>query len=259
MIKKIGNRWPLFKVIVFLIFFTSCKKDFQIKEYKPTLIEYDIPDLFQNKITNEPTNNPLTKEGVELGRMLFYDPILSKDNSISCSSCHQQENGFSDRRKFSFGVNKTIGIRNSMPIVNALWGDPFFWDGRSLSLEHQAFSPVRDSNEMNLGWFEVIARLQYHDTYPDLFYAAFGSYKIDSNMVVKAISQFERTLISANSKWDQFRRSGKEPFDFFTLQEFQGYTIFFTESGDCFHCHGQKELLTDNLFHNNGLDENFQD
>lgn len=252
-----------FKVIIILlgfIFVFSCKKDPQIyHEFKTTPYNLDIPDLFQDKNIIEEMDNPMTEEGVLLGRMLFYDPILSKDSTISCSSCHNQNNSFTDEKKLSLGVDNKEGTRNSMHIVNALWSEPFFWDGRAESLEKQALGPVPNPLEMNLSWAEAISRIKMHYEYPELFYNAFGTYNIDSNHVANAIAQFERTFISANSKWDEFRRSGKEPFEFFTFQEFEGYNIFFTETGDCFHCHGQKEMLTDNLFHNNGLDDSFLD
>jgi cytochrome c peroxidase len=258
----------LIKSIIFIVFtviVVSCKKDPELitikldSTYFTTPFELIIPDLFSAKSTTEPANNPMTEEGVLLGRMLFYDPILSGDSSISCSSCHKQENGFTDDIQFSKGITGEFGDRNSMHIVNALWSEPFFWDGRAISLEEQALEPLANPLEMNLKWEDAMLRLNRHTEYPDLFYKAFGSDYIDSIQVAKAISQFERTLVSASSKWDEFRRSEVNPFLFFTPLEFVGYTVFFTETGDCFHCHGQRELLTDNLFHNNGMEENIVD
>lgn len=252
----------LFLLSVILISIISCKKDpefiFQ-KKYTPIPYNLDIPKEFIGKNTTESVNNPMTEEGVKLGRLLFYDPILSVDSTISCSSCHVQENSFTDPNQFSSGVNGQKGNRNAMHITNVLWHEPFFWDGRATTLEDQALGPVVNPLEMAFNWIDAVKRIKKHGTYPDLFFKAFGTYDIDSLHVVKAIAQFERTFISSNSKWDQFKKSSKDPFEFFTLEEYLGYTIFFTEQGDCFHCHGDELMLTDNLFHNNGLDETFTD
>jgi cytochrome c peroxidase len=200
-----------------------------------------------------PSDNPLTVEGVELGRKLFYDPLLSKNNTQSCASCHLQSLGFTDHGlRFSVGVDGIAGNRNSMPLINMGWSPRFFWDGRALSLEQQIFQPVTNPIEMNTTWPEVEDKLNAHPTYPDLFYKAFGIERIDSVHVSKAIAQFIRTMISGNSKFDKFLRQQAV----LTPSEMNGLNIFTTEKGDCFHCHGfdGSGLFTDFTFHNNGLD-----
>lgn len=222
--------------------------------FKPTKYQLQIPEGFPEPTI--PADNQLTIEGIELGRKLFYDPILSGDQTQSCASCHTQQFAFSDSElQFSTGIDGTQGDRNAMQIINAAWGESFFWDGRAASLEAQALGPVPNPIEMHLDWWEAEERLNDHTEYPNLFKKAFGTETIDSMLVAKAIAQFERTLISGNSRYDEFLASGLEPNQFFTPAEFEGYIIFNTETGDCFHCHGSV-LTTDQLFHNNGLDEN---
>ncbi len=217
-----------------------------------TQYELDIPDNFP--IISIPEDNPLTVEGIDLGRRLFYDPILSGDSTQSCSSCHQQKFAFGDQRKFSEGMDKIEGERNSMPIINSGWTINLFWDGRVTGLEEQALGPVENPIEMHASWENVVEKIKESSFYAGLFTDAFGQKEITKELVAKAISQFERTLISDNSKYDRVLR--KE--DSFTDEELRGLNLFFTEKADCFHCHGNI-LFTDELFHNNGLDNTFKD
>lgn len=230
--------------------------------YVATPSPLEIPELFKNTILAPiiPINNPQTQEGVALGEKLFFDPILSLDNSQACADCHAPENAFSDSDQFSDGVDGTLGSRNSMPLFNLAWNydEKFFWDGSAFSLEHQAFVPVSDPTEMKNTWPKVEQKLQQDKAYPILFERAFGTAKIDSTLVTKAIAQFERTLISSNSRFDKFLMGEIE----LTTQELNGFNVFMDENkGDCFHCHGSDKnpLWTDNKFHNNGLDETFTD
>lgn len=228
----------------------------------PTPYELDVPFTISNYLPDPsfPIDNPLTNEGVELGRKLFYEEKLSADNTISCASCHKQENAFTDSRQFSVGIDGIAGTRNSMALMNMAWdyGFEFFWDGRSIALEGQAFEPLTNPIEMHNTWVNAVSELQADNEYPKLFERAFGSTTIDSTLVAKAIAQFERTLISGESKFDKYL----EGTGTLTPSELSGYNIFMDESGgDCFHCHGDpyNPLWTDNLFHNNGLDAVFSD
>jgi cytochrome c peroxidase len=199
-----------------------------------------------------PEDNPLTVQGVALGRKLFYDTILSRDQTQACASCHAQEFGFSDHgRRFSEGIHGTEGTRNAPAIINPVWIRSAFWDGRQPSLEDQAREPVPNPIEMDLPWDEAIPRLQGHPDYPALFEAAFLTPEITENRVVQALAQFERTLISANSKFDKRQRGEAE----FTPAEERGFELFFTETGDCFHCHGNILFTTDE-FRDIGLELN---
>jgi cytochrome c peroxidase len=217
-----------------------------------------------------PADNPLTVEGVELGRLLFWEKRLSEDNSMSCGSCHLPEVNFADPAQYSTGVTGAVGTRNAMALINLGWASSFFWDGRSPSLEDQIRDPVPHPSEMNLPWPEAVAKLQADDTdtrYPERFFDAFGTTEISEDLVVMAIAQFVRTMISADSKFDRWRRGETDLTD----SEYNGYQMFLREGGDpeevpggqfggdCFHCHGEAGLqFTDHLFHNNGLDPSFE-
>lgn len=239
----------------------GCKKhDPYLDDFSPTAYKLKIPQGFpQMEI---PEDNPMTREGVELGRKLFYDEILSQDYSISCGSCHAPDASFSDHRQVSLGVNGTPGNRQSMPLINLGWNTGFFWDGRAASIEAQVLQPVPNPVEMHLQWKDAVTRLQNHASYPYLFKKAFNTYEIDSILVAKAIAQFVRTMISGNSKFDKVIR-GEENF---TTQEAYGYDLFLVDKtpgsmgADCFHCHVSPvffQLNTDYL--NNGLDATFTD
>tara|TARA_B100002052_G_scaffold109035_3_gene100555 strand:- start:7279 stop:8397 length:1119 start_codon:yes stop_codon:yes gene_type:complete len=212
-----------------------------------------IPTGFPNM--NIPNNNQMTQEGVALGEKLFKDPILSGDGTLSCHDCHQQQFAFSDAQQFSIGINGTNGNRNASSLTNVGWNNRLNWDGSAFSLEEQAFEPINNPLEMNNTWTNVENVLNSHNEYPTLFKQAFNIDYIDSIHVVMAISQFERTLISVNSKFDKYLRGEVQ----LTTSELNGYAIFNSEKGDCFHCHGT-QMFIDNSFHNNGLDtEPFSD
>jgi len=214
-----------------------------------TTTPYDIitPYGFPDMII--PEDNPMTFEGVELGRKLFNDPILSANNTLACINCHMPESSFSDPNQFSTGIDGFLGNRNSSALINLGWSSSFNWDGSVTTLEEQAFEPVTNPIEMHNTWSNVENNLNSNSEYVQLFKQAFNIDYIDSTHVVMAIAQFERTLISNNSKFDKYSR-GEEVF---TKSELNGFAIFNSEKGDCFHCHGTS-LFTDNLFHNNGLD-----
>jgi cytochrome c peroxidase len=252
--------WQVHIIIIFFVCF-SCDNE-SVERYFATPSSLDIPKLFEDNILAPviPIDNPQTVEGIALGKKLFFDPILSIDNTLACVDCHAPENAFTDSDKFSDGVDGIFGNRNSMPLFNLAWNydEKFFWDGNTFSLEHQAFVPVTDPFEMKSNWADVESKLQQHAEYPSLFEKAFGASNIDSSLVTKAIAQFERTLISANSKFDKFLLGELN----LSPEELNGFNVFMDEAkGDCFHCHGSDKnpLWTDNIFHNNGLDETFGD
>ncbi len=247
-------------VCLFLLLFGfgACSKDEPTVIHVPTPLALEIPKLFSDNIIAPliPVNNPQTVGGVALGKKLFFDPILSANNAQSCSTCHSPQFAFSDNKQFSEGIDGKSGTRNSMPLFNLAWNfdEKFFWDGRARGIEKQAFEPVTNPIEMHNTWANAVTSLQNSEDYPGLFQEAFGTNKIDSVLVAKAIAQFERTLISANSRFDRHLLNKIE----LTTAERNGLNIFLDETkGDCFHCHGNPKnpLWTDNLFHNNGLDE----
>jgi cytochrome c peroxidase len=201
-----------------------------------------------------PADNPTTAQGISLGRRLFHDPILSGDSTQSCASCHQPGRSFSDSRSFSVGIDGIAGTRNAPALVNPGWLPVAFWDGRAARLEVQAVEPVADPIEMHADWDAVVSRLQRHPAYPARFGAAFGTSTIHRDLVVRAIAQFERTLISSNARFDRFNRNQLQ----LTPMEEAGRKLFFTEKADCFHCHGNV-LGTDHRFHNVGADPSNSD
>lgn len=199
-------------------------------------------------------DNPTTTEGVYLGRHLFYDPILSADSNMACGSCHRQERAFSDApNAFSTGREGVQLKRNTLPLFNLAWYPRFFWDGRAISLEEQALYPVRTHNEMNLQWSAAVVRIRRSGFYRDLFARAFGDTTIDSLTIVKAVAQFERTMLSYRSKYDRVLAGN----DHFTEEEYEGFDIMNDMSkGDCLHCHStdRDALGVIPSFANNGLD-----
>tara|TARA_B100000780_G_C21120877_1_gene454021 strand:+ start:2737 stop:3705 length:969 start_codon:yes stop_codon:yes gene_type:complete len=218
-----------------------------------------------------PADNQMTEEGIQLGRLLFWETSLSLDHSISCGSCHAPSSNFSDPNQFSVGVNGLTGNRNASVIVNLGWSSSFFWDGRAMTLEEQIREPIEHPLEMNVAWEVVVDRLLNDDfgtlDYPQMFFDAFGTEIISEDLAVKAIAQFVRTMISADSKFDKWRRGETDLSDL----EYLGYQLFRKEGGDpevspggefgadCFHCHGEAGLqFSDYLFHNNGLDPSFE-
>lgn len=222
----------------------------------------EVPYFFPDPIL--PEYNPLTVEGVELGRHLFWEKRLSRNNAVSCGSCHFPEAAFSDNAPKSAGLYGELTPRNSMALINMAWARKFFWDGRAATLEEQILEPIVNPIEMDLTWPEAVARIGSDPEYQSMFTAAFGSPCVDSLRITYAMAQFIRTLVSARSKFDKWRYYGE---GFLTPSELRGMNLFLAEAGDpeffpggqnggdCFHCHGGALVeFTNHQFHNNGLD-----
>lgn len=247
---------------------SSCRydQDVEIPEVPFTTTPYElvIPPFFPPM--DIPADNPLTVEGVTLGRYLFWEKKLSGNNTQSCGSCHLPQNGFSDPNQFSTGITGAMGNRQAMALVNLGWAYNYFWDGRAETLEDQVQQPVQNPIEMNESWDNAIIELQNDPLYPPLFEDAFGTNEITRERAAKAMASFLRTMISADSKFDR-ERIGEYTF---TPLEDAGFNLFITEGGmnantgqpwggaDCFHCHGHGGMqMGDYLMHNNGLDQHF--
>lgn len=225
--------------------------------YQPTTV--DPPVLSGVPAMQIPADNPLTEEGIALGRRLFYDPILSKDSTISCGTCHQQARGFTDGKALSNGFDNRASKRSAMSLANVgFHSQGLFWDGRVATLEAQAIHPVQDTLEMNLEWVIAEDRLRHHSEYPILFRKTFGierKEQITKDLIIKVLAQFERTLISKDSKFDRFKRGEVE----LTAAEARGFTIFFDTSAvlphsECAHCHIDP-LFSTLEYLNNGIQE----
>ena len=200
------------------------------------------------------SKNPLTHDKMELGRALFYDQILSKDNTISCNSCHSQFTAFAHvDHALSHGINNLIGNRNAPPLMNLAWQKSFMWDGAINHLDMQPLAPIANEKEMASNIDSVVRKLQRSKLYPTLFLKAFGDSIITGEHTLKAISQFMLTLISSNSKYDSVIRKQAT----FTEQEKNGYKLF---KLNCSGCH-EEPLFTNQQFENTGLtiDESLND
>jgi cytochrome c peroxidase len=254
----------LLLIFISVAIFLSCKKDKVGHEPTPYVLE--IPSHFPDMII--PEDNPMTVEGVELGRKLFYEKKLSGDNTISCAACHAPANSFTDPNQFSEGIDGILGNRNSMALINLGWQNFFFWDGRSKTLEDQILLPVPNPIEMHQSWPDAVAKLNADMNYRNMFFKAFNEEGIDSIKVSKAIAQFLRTMISGSSRYDVMYKfenslplssSEQATLTSISPEEWAGYDLFKSLNGaDCFHCHNGP-LMQVKKFSNNGLDLSFID
>ncbi|THH37598.1 cytochrome-c peroxidase [Neolewinella litorea] len=226
----------------------------------PTPYALEVPAYFPAPIDDP--ENPLSEEGIALGRHLFYDAgIFSTEGTMSCATCHKQELAFTDGFGRAIGVRGEPGLRSAMSLVNLAFNpNGFNWDGSEEKLWRQAIHPVEDMLELDNDWEEVIHKLREHEDYPARFRAAFGidnKEEINQELTVKALAQFQRTIISANSKFD---RVFYQNTDFFTEEEQLGAdSLFFVENvppgtlhPGCGHCHNAPQF-GDNKFKNNGI------
>ena len=183
---------------------------------------------------------------VSLGRELFHDPILSKDSTVSCASCHSQFNAFAHSdHSLSHGIADRIGTRNAPALINLAWSDSFMWDGASFSLEAQVLTPLTAHHEMDNSLDTILRRLNKHPKYSYLAQHAFGDSIIKTKHVLKAIADYESTLISRNSRYDSMRLHLVQ----FTEQEQKGYALF---KQHCNRCH-EEPLFTNGQFANTAL------
>lgn len=251
-------RFLFFSLLFFFSFFScvSEKNKHSWPDYNPRFLEWKDPKDFVKMAI--PLDNPLTEEGVALGKRLFFDPILSKDESISCASCHDPTLAFTDGQAKSIGFDNQLSKRSAMSLLNIAYHySGFFWDGRVQTLEQQALEPVENPLEMASDWNIVENRLRKHEEYPALFAKAFNiqeAAEITRQLAAKALAQYERTLISADAKFDRVMRKEES----FTAAEQRGWAIFFDASEDlpdaeCAHCHIDP-LFTTLEYLNNGLD-----
>jgi len=251
-------------LIIPAICLLSCKKD-KI-EYTPAPYVIDVPLHFPDM--EIPLDNPMTAEGIELGRYLFYEKKLSGNNSMNCAGCHKIENAFAENTQYSVGIDGFTGTRNSMPLFNMGWEEFFTWDGSKNTLEEQILEPVPNPIEMHQDWKSATDKLSGDVIYRNRFFRAFGEEGIDSMKVAKAIAQFLRTIISSSSKYDVMYKfeygislttAETQLLQSIEPEQWAGYDLFKSLNGaDCFHCHNGP-LMRVKKFSNNGLDESFSD
>lgn len=253
----LSSRFLMMMIIVAGLL-SGCKEDdpeeMVVYDDTPYTLDYGAlpaPDL--------PEDNVLTEQKVLLGRMLFFEKKLSRDGSQSCAGCHQQSLGFSDTARFSIGVEGLPGLRQAMPVFNMAWHrNAFFWDGRAPLLRDQSLRPIQDPLEMNETLDRVVQKLQQEKTYRDQFTRAFGDDVINPERMGLAMEQFMLTIVSNQSKYDQYLAGQAE----LTKSEERGRMLFITEynpffpefsGADCMHCHGGANFENDQYM-NNGLD-----
>lgn len=242
----------------------SCKKD--KVGYETTPYELRIPSHFPDMPI--PADNPMTVEGVALGRKLFYEKKLSGDNTMSCGACHSPQAAFSDPAQFSTGIDGIVGTRNSMALINLGWDSFFFWDGRAKSLEELVLEPVENPIEMHEDWSNAISEISQDVEYRNMFFRAYGDEGINKYTAAKAVAQFLRTMISGQSEYDiLYKYQNGIPLTAaeeairqnISGEAIVGYDLFQSLNGaDCFHCHNGP-LMRVEKFSNNGLDAVFTD
>lgn len=251
--KLFQNKLKKFLSILIISFVITCTlllesgkvKEPALKLYTTPLL-LKIPPGWPKPPTDIFANNPLTEEGFQLGRKLFYDGRLSKDGNFACASCHQQFAAFATYdHDFSHGFHDQFTVRNAPPLFNLAWSKLYHWDGGVNHLELQALSPMTAPNEMAENIDSVLRKLRKDTAYKRMFKAAFGSDVINTQRMLKAIAQFTGSLISSDSKYDRVKRGE----DKFNSAEEHGYELF---KARCNTCH-QEPLFTDYSFRNNGL------
>jgi cytochrome c peroxidase len=265
-------------VVASAVLIVACKKNADVVVSNPWSDVLNIPDQPFNYSNialpaylntpniagqvNTPAGNPTTDWGATLGRVIFYDKTVSFNRSISCASCHKQANAFADDLALSKGFNNGNTGRNSMGLTNAKFypNGKYFWDERAATLEIQTLMPVQDHVEMGMTLDTLVNRLNATTYYPALFTRAFGDNNITSDRISKALSQFVRSIVSYESKYDAGRVAlpvnAPPPgfvFSNFTTQENRGMQLFFSPQLACAACHGT-ETFTAPVAKNNGLD-----
>ena len=228
-------------------FLFGCSNDNVADEYENVPIAYTIPSNFPPLAYNLDTN-PLTEKGFELGKKLFYEGRLASDGIVSCGFCHEQTSAFTHHgHSFSHGVDDNIGTRNTPPIQNLAFQTVFMWDGATTHLELQPIIPFTSPIEMNGNFTSAISMMKADASYQKLFAQAFPDGEINSENMLKALTQFMVMVTSSNSKFDKYRRN--EAGGTLSNDELVGYAIF---NQKCASCHAT-DLFTDNSFRNNGL------
>jgi cytochrome c peroxidase len=238
--------------VAFIIFIitVSCKKDAAIEQ---EYILMQTPVGFPSMPIAE--GNEYTKERWELGKRLFYDPILSNSNKISCASCHLAKNAFSDTTTVSVGDNAVLGKSNSPTLTNVGYNPYYTRAGGVFTLEMQILVPIQEHDEFNSNILDIADRLNLDSTYIKQSLLTYNR-SPDPFVITRAIANFERSLMSGNSRFDQYYYQGKQ--DILTKSEKNGLNLFFSEKTNCSQCHSDFNF-TNYTFQNNGLYELYKD
>ncbi len=233
---------------VLLLTVAGCQKDTPSPVFEGPFLPANFPSPVYDL-----SKNPVTEAGFTLGKRLFYDPLLSRDNTVACGDCHISFAAFSHPdHAVSHGIDGLLGRRNALPIQNMLWRTTFFWDGGVPHLDFTPLNAIQNPVEMDESPGRVLDKLRAHPQYPALFKAAFGSEEINTARFLQALSQFMAMLVSANSRYDRYVRN--EPGGTLSTDEQEGLALFRQK---CASCHAT-DLFTDQTFRNNGLDRSFE-
>ncbi|CAN5523549.1 cytochrome c peroxidase [soil metagenome] len=236
------NRKHFIVLFILVASVAACNKDDLLA---PFFNGFQKPANFPEPVYHF-TTNPVTKDGFELGRKLFYETMLSANNTISCGSCHIQTAAFTHHgHSLSHGILDRMGTRNSPPIMNLAWNTSFMWDGGIADMDLQAIAPITNHVEMDETMANVLQKLRSSSTYPALFKKAYGSDEISTASFLKSLSQFMAMCVSSNSKYDSVKRNQGVSF---SKEEEKGYNLV---KQKCTPCH-QEPLFTDYSFRNNG-------
>ncbi len=246
-----SNKTTWFLGVLFFAagFIFSCTKspDLDEQEAGNTVITLAVPKGFP--YPDIPVDNLPTQNRIDLGRKLFFDPILSRDSTISCSSCHHSDLYFTDGLPLSLGIDSNHAFRNAPSLINVAYQPYMFWDGGVPTIEQQVLAPISNPLEMDFDVNAVIERLKQHAEYVTLFKKAYNQ-EPTVFALTRAIANYERTLFSGRSAYDEFQYYGNASA--LSASSLNGKNIFFGEKGECFHCHNEYNF-TDNSFKNNGL------
>ncbi len=242
-------RWPLLLAAAFSMIAAACKKEAMELPQPVVLHRFVAPDYFPTPVYTF-ADNPLVSEGFELGRKLFYDPVLSRDSTVSCSSCHQQFVAFAHSgHALSHGIDNQLTSRNSIGMFNLAWQKEFFWDGGVVNLENVPIIAIQNPLEMDEELSVILSKLNRNAQYRQAFKTVFHKDTIDSRQLLKALTQFMGVMVSADSKYDMYKR-GEQAL---TTDELKGLQLMRQK---CTPCH-DGELFTDLSFRNNGLNAAF--
>ncbi|QQS29638.1 MAG: cytochrome-c peroxidase [Sphingobacteriales bacterium] len=245
MFPRQNNSFSLLLFVLAMQLLTACKEE----DTQPDISLF-LPSNFPAPVYDV-ASNPVTSEGFALGKKLFYDPILSRDSTIACGSCHIPYSSFSHvAHSVSHGIDDKLGIRNAPPVMNMLWHTTFFWDGGVHTLDLVPFNAIQNPVEMDENIANVYEKLSRQPIYRQMFKDAFGSEDINTQTFAKALSQFSIMLVSANSKYDKYMRN--ETGGQMTVEELEGLELF--KQKKCNSCHST-DLFTDFSFRNNGIAE----
>ena len=238
------HNFPILTFLMLTIVLMSCDKSNEQAE----LFDLEIPLGLDTLKMFIPDDNPLTIEKIKLGRKLFFDERLSVDGTVSCATCHNPLLGFADGRSVAVGIEGLEGPRSTPAIINRLFSQGQFWDGRAQSLEDQVLGPIENPIEMNNPLENVVKTLNADETIRNDFQKIFGT-DVTVEGLQKAIASFERILLSGESSFDKYMAGNKNAL---SESARNGFLLFKSEKVNCITCH-QGTNFTDELFHNSGV------